>query len=1560
MADDYTGASGNPSSSSKNSAPSQSSPSPQTAPGINGIKEDKLIREASDYVQGDIVGQNNEVTNPNLHFGSTPQGRDFTDAVEKSSGLASDASFVTQSTSFQGNNDEAQSSDSVPVSDFKTEVVDDFLSELQQPVLSGNRSDYTLTDLGGGQIEIVDNRPNSPDGLNIVQNLNQIQFADGPVDTGEVKSTVVEDSEISAINDSDVTGNAVDENSAVGTSVGITALATDADTSDTVSYSLSANPGNLFSIDATTGEVTVNGPLDFETQQDYAIEITATSSDGSTATETFTININDINEAPSDIVTEGNRVDENAAAGTVVATLATIDEDVGDTASYTITNDPSGYFEIVGNEIRVVAGADIDFETATTHDITIQVTDGGGNTYSETVTLNVNNLNEAAVGKPLDTDKTANAVDEGASAGSVVGITALASDGDGGDTVTYSLSDDAGGLFAIDANSGIITVAGDLDAESATTQIIEVTATSSDGSTSTGSFAIAINDVNETAISALLDSDGSDNTVSEGATIGTAVGITALATDVDVGDTVTYTLSSNPGGLFAIDATSGEITVNAALDFEAAQDHAIEVTATSSDGSTSTSLFTIDVTDVRETISGTAGDDVITDVGDAGDILLGLAGDDQLIGDTGDNTLDGGSGADLLQGGLGDDTLNISENGTWSGFAAQNVNTGERVRLTGKTQNTDVFQGGDGNDTLVGTDQSDAIFLDDSFSDTFGGTAQARLDSIENVNLGDGDDVLDMTSNTFTYTDNMAVDGGAGNDTIWTADGDDTLSGGAGNDGVFGGAGDDTIDGGTGTDTASYSGNWSDYTITENAGTYTVVDNRAGSPDGTDILTNVEFFRFADGTLSSDDAVAGSAPTDITVAGGSVDENSAAGTVVATLSVVDSNAGDTATYAITNDPSGNFEIVGDEVRVKAGAAIDFESAQSFNITVEATDSGGNTYSEIVPLNVNDINEFNISAIGDTNAGSNRVNENSVVGTSVGIAAFATDADGSDTVTYSLSDDAGGLFSIDANTGEVTVAGKIDFEAGAERSIEITATSTDGSTSTEVFNIDIGNLFDEIPSNISVKGGSVDENSASGTVVAVLETVDGDAGDKHSYSITNDPSGFFEIVGNEIRVRAGADIDFETATSHDITVEVSDAGGNTYSQTVTLDITDVNEAPSDLTFEGNEQLNVNSDGVVAAGTVVAGVASVVDPDAGDTFTYALSNDAGGKFTIDSRTGDISLTADHDASTSSLQNVDSSTVTVEVTDSGGNSYLEKINIHLGTDGADTITGGSGTDIIYGLGSDAASTTGPNLINNGSFENDRGASTAGWSLAGGNSIQTYASGKTGVTASEGNYFVDMDEVKVNTTIEQQISGLTDGAEYQLSFDVAEMGGYEGSMEVYWGGSLVGTVDPQTTTMETFTFKLTGGAGDGSNTLQFKETGAEDFGGTALDNVRLFELTGSGDTLDGGAGDDIIIAGDSNDRLIGGEGNDTLSGGAGNDTLVDGAGNATLNGGRGNDFFVFQEDGSNIGDLGSDWTVAVNNGAIEAQGANSIDLSDDASGIITLQDDSEIDFQNMERIEW
>ncbi|MCK1380215.1 M10 family metallopeptidase C-terminal domain-containing protein, partial [Bradyrhizobium sp. 24] len=95
--------------------------------------------------------------------------------------------------------------------------------------------------------------------------------------------------------------------------------------------------------------------------------------------------------------------------------------------------------------------------------------------------------------------------------------------------------------------------------------------------------------------------------------------------------------------------------------------------------------------------------------------------------------------------------------------------------------------------------------------------------------------------------------GGSGNDIIIGNAIANVLKGGAGNDTITGGGGNDTIDGGPGTDTVVYSGNRADYLVTYNvsSATWTIADQRSGSPDGTDTVTAVENFKFADGIIDS-------------------------------------------------------------------------------------------------------------------------------------------------------------------------------------------------------------------------------------------------------------------------------------------------------------------------------------------------------------------------------------------------------------------------------------------------------------------------------------------------------------------------------------------------------------------------------------------------------------------------------------------------------------------------------------------------------------------------------------
>ncbi len=77
---------------------------------------------------------------------------------------------------------------------------------------------------------------------------------------------------------------------------------------------------------------------------------------------------------------------------------------------------------------------------------------------------------------------------------------------------------------------------------------------------------------------------------------------------------------------------------------------------------------------------------------------------------------------------------------------------------------------------------------------------------------------------------------------------------------------------------------------------------------------------------------------------------------------------------------------------------------------------------------------------------------------------------------------------------------------------------------------------------------------------------------------------------------------------------------------------------------------------AEGTVV-GTVSATDPDAGDALTYALVDDAGGRFTIDPASGAIMVA---DGSLLDYETADQHSVVVQVTDAHGLSATATFSI------------------------------------------------------------------------------------------------------------------------------------------------------------------------------------------------------------------------------------------------------------------------------------------------------------
>lgn len=100
--------------------------------------------------------------------------------------------------------------------------------------------------------------------------------------------------------------------------------------------------------------------------------------------------------------------------------------------------------------------------------------------------------------------------------------------------------------------------------------------------------------------------------------------------------------------------------------------------------------------------------------------------------------------------------------------------------------------------------------------------------------------------------------------------------------------------------------------------------------------------------------VANAPPTDISISNASVPEDLAVGLTVGVLSATDADAGDTFTFSIVLDADNKFAIDGNELIIDN--ALDYETADSHDVTVRATDSHGAFFDEILTITVTDIED----------------------------------------------------------------------------------------------------------------------------------------------------------------------------------------------------------------------------------------------------------------------------------------------------------------------------------------------------------------------------------------------------------------------------------------------------------------------------------------------------------------------------------------------------------------------------------------------------------------------------
>ncbi|MEH2387259.1 MAG: hypothetical protein V7K14_16075, partial [Nostoc sp.] len=303
----------------------------------------------------------------------------------------------------------------------------DAQQDKDQVQLIGSSDQYSLEIIGSNTNLSIDIPGSKPELIAIFQNTTELDLTS---DTFKYFNN-------NAPTDLSLSKTTVDENVLAKTVIGKFS-STDPDTGNTFTYRLVNGAGGTDNSAFTIkdDELQINASPDFEKKPSYNIRVQTEDNGGLTFEKQLTININDLNEPPTDLALSANTVNENVLAKTVIGTFSSTDPDKGNTFTYSLVtgtgNTDNSAFTINGNQLQINASP--DFENKPSYNIRVQTQDNDGLTFQKQLTITINDLNEAPTDLALDkTD-----VNENVPANTVIG-TFSSTDPDKGNTFTYSL-----------------------------------------------------------------------------------------------------------------------------------------------------------------------------------------------------------------------------------------------------------------------------------------------------------------------------------------------------------------------------------------------------------------------------------------------------------------------------------------------------------------------------------------------------------------------------------------------------------------------------------------------------------------------------------------------------------------------------------------------------------------------------------------------------------------------------------------------------------------------------------------------------------------------------------------------------------------------------------------------------------------------------------------------------------------------------------------------------------------------------------------------------------------
>lgn len=343
-------------------------------------------------------------------------------------------------------------------------------------------------------------------------------------------------------------------------------------------------------------------------------------------------------------------------------------------------------------------------------------------------------------------------------------------------------------------------------------------------------------------------------------------------------------------------------------------------------------------------------------------------------------------------------------------------------------------------------------------------------------------------------------------------------------------------------------------------------------------------------------------PTVTPIADLTIGEDSTTGALSFTVSDVESSAAALTISASSSNqsliPDANLTLVdlgGGNWTVEATAAAD--ASGSATITISVGDGAATTTStfNVVVTPVNDapaitgVTNQAIPEDGTTGPLAFRVSDVETAAGSLVVSAVSSNTSLIPDANLAVVDLGGGNWTIEATP-----------TSNASGIATITVTVTDGIASQSMTFDVVVTPSNDAPYDLTIAGSTVDENAAAGTSIGTLTVADIDAGDSHTFALSDNAQGRFAIDANtgELTVANGNGLNFEAAASHRITVVVTDAAGATYSEQFTISVNDINDAPTGL----NQQFTTSQLDTLTLS--IPGVLGAAADEDGDSLTAQL--------------------------------------------------------------------------------------------------------------------------------------------------------------------------------------------------------------------------------------------------------------------------------------------------------------------------------------------------------------------